>query len=995
MRDIDSDLLKEFLWSAKEDLQVCEDILLRLEQGQAESAEEDIKVLYRLCHSLKGSAGLVQLAALERAAHASEELLERFRDHPHRLEARHLAALLIFIDATKQVLEVVEASGKESGEWFDDFHDALARCAAAEDDRNQPGTTELAAALELADNIMADLPAGENNSRPAMETCGYLAQENPPLADSDIEEHPLETKPKHKKDGSTHIRPRATPEPAPEAEAEAVPKPVETGKGTESPPPPTAPAVESPAAPASAQSSVPASVSTPPPTATPPATSAPRPDSRPTAGKSAREATADTAVRVPIPLLDRLMNLVGELVLTRNRLLQQAGEIHDPALLATSQTLDQVTSELQDHIMRTRMQPVSSVFGKFPRIVRDLSRQLGKEVTLELSGEGTELDRTILESMRDPFTHILRNCLDHGLEDAQTRAAAGKPRTGTISINAYHEGGQVIVAVRDDGRGIDTQRVRDKAVAAGLLSKDQAAQLSENEAALLICHPGLSTAEEVTSISGRGVGMDVVRSNIEAIGGHLDIHTERGQGSCIRITIPLTLAIIPALMVTCDDRLFGIPQVNLIELVGVQPHDELVRIERVRGQEVLRLREQLLTIVRLRTVLGLPERPDPDNGMLFVAIVAAGDQRFGLVVDDILDTEEIVVKPLSRHLRSLAYYAGATIRGDGRICLILDMPGIMRAGRITTIDRAAQQDDTEFVDTDRFQEFLVFDLGNDEQFALPLLLVNRVEQHPARNLSRINNCNVILHGQELKPVIRLDEHGNAQPMQLDLASDDVVHLVQLTQANVGLLIKNVIDSVTVDLGATLDQTSILREETVSALAVVHDRPTALIDIYKLMDRAFPNSQTLNENAGLVVQRVTRPRTPHQGGPTARILYCEDAQFFQNVVANYLRDAGHQVDVLPDGQAGWDHLQAHPESYNLILTDLEMPHMNGWELMRAIRSLPAFDHLPLIALSSLHDEEARQCSLRAGATTHVVKLQKDQLLAVIDEVLSNAVQTQEG
>jgi len=894
---MDQELLKEFLWSTRDDIESFEQALMRLEQQESEDSAKDINHAYRICHSLKGSAGLLQLSELEKAAHTGENLLGSLRSDPTLLQGDHIASLLIFADGVKQTLDLAEREQREPDDAFDAFLDLL---------RDHIDTDEVA--------IVPD----------------------------------LDPKPKP---------------PAPTSATAAAPLP------PEAPPPPVTPQPASP----------------------------PEPSAPPEADKKEKKAQftppsapVETAIRVNVHLLNKMMNLLGELVLTRNRLLQIASEDDGSRLQATAQSLDQITSELQENIMRTRMQPVSSVFGKFPRIVRDLSRQLGKEVHLEMTGQETELDRSILESMRDPFTHLLRNCLDHGIEEPHQRAAAGKSSIGRIVLSARHEGGQVIVEVRDDGKGINLDRVKAKAIAAGLLSEEHAAAMSDAEAGMLICHPGLSTAEQVTNISGRGVGMDVVRSNIEAIGGSLDISSQVGAGTTMRIAIPLTLAIIPALMIACDGKLYGIPQINLVELVGLQPEEAINRIESVRGAEVFRLRDHLLTLVRLRSILGLPPaEPDPDQ-MLFVVVVAAGDQQFGLVVDDIHDTEEIVVKALSRQLSGIEHYAGATIRGDGSVCLILEMAGIVRAAKLSSGDSSdIRQGNTETEPVSEQQDFLVFHVGQT-RFAAPLQLVNRIEQHSRDHIKRLDGTTVLKRDRQLMPAIDLTDH-----IGIEAGSNYDNYQVIITQVRggIGILADEVVDSMRLDLTQTIDDPGVLRNPAYSAICLVDDHPTILLDVYNLIKQAFPD--TSEPSSGNQIVPNPAPISPRDGGPEGRILYCEDAPFFQKVVANYLREAGHQVDVVANGQVGWERLQQHADRYNLILTDLEMPVMDGWELMRAVRSLPDLNHLPLLALTSQSDEQARQQSMRAGADDHVVKLQRDELLVAINDLITQRLPTGSG
>ncbi len=385
-------------------------------------------------------------------------------------------------------------------------------------------------------------------------------------------------------------------------------------------------------------------------------------------------AAVDANIRVGVGLLDRLMDLVGELVLTRNQILQFNIEREDPALNATSQRLNLITTELQEGVMKTRMQPIGVVWNKLPRVVRDMATTLGKQIQLQMDGAETELDRTIIEAIKDPLMHLVRNSCDHGIESPEVRIRAGKSPQGILTLRAYHEGGQVNIEIGDDGAGIDVARVKQKALDNGLLRPEQAEKLSDREALGLIFQPGFSTAQTVTNFSGRGVGMDVVKSHIEKIGGVVDILSRLGEGATVKIRIPLTLAIIPGLVITSGGERFVIPQVSLLELIRLESDASGKHIEYVHGTPVYRRRGSLLPIAYLNQILGL-KSAGHDEAVSMV-VLQAEDRQFGLVVDGINDTQEIVVKPLGKQLKGLTLYAGATIMGDGRVALILDVLGI-------------------------------------------------------------------------------------------------------------------------------------------------------------------------------------------------------------------------------------------------------------------------------------------------------------------------------
>ena len=461
---------------------------------------------------------------------------------------------------------------------------------------------------------------------------------------------------------------------------------------------------------------------------------------------------ADTSVRVDVALLDKLMNLVGELVLTRNQILQFAAKQDDSSMATSAQHLNLVTTELQESVMKTRMQPIGHVWSKFPRILRDLSQSLGKKVALVLEGQETELDRTIIEAIKDPLTHIVRNSVDHGIESPERRRASGKPEQGTLRLRAYHEGGQVVIEIADDGAGISADRVRAKAVQKGLITLDRAARMTERELIELVFQPGFSTAEAVTNVSGRGVGMDVVKTNIEKIGGTIDITSRVGAGTTLKIKIPLTLAIIPALVVATGGHRYAIPQVSLVELVRLE--GELANLERIHGSPVYRLRGNLLPIVYLHETLGVSSSRH-DEDALHIVVLQAGDTSFGLVVDAIHDTEEIVVKPLSKVLKRAATYAGATIMGDGRVALILDAMGLAQRSHVLSAasDRAKADHGNKAAAAETKVPLLLFSVRGQSRMALPLAEVARLEEFAPSAVERAGDAAVVQYRGEIMPLV--------------------------------------------------------------------------------------------------------------------------------------------------------------------------------------------------------------------------------------------------
>lgn len=551
--------------------------------------------------------------------------------------------------------------------------------------------------------------------------------------------------------------------------------------------------------------------------------------------------SSESNVRVGVGLLDKLMNLVGELVLARNQVLQLNLGREEAALAAASQRLNLVTTELQEEVMKTRLQPIGNVWAKFPRVVRDLAHELNKRVRLEMDGKETELDRTIIEAIKDPLTHLVRNAVDHGIEVPELRRAAGKPEEGLLSVHAYHEGGQVNIEIRDDGKGINVARVKAKAVEQGLLNADQAARLTEREALHLIFHPGLSTAEKVTNVSGRGVGMDVVKTNIEKIGGAVDVQSEPGRGTAIKIKIPLTLAIIPALMVSCDGDRYAIPQVGLVELLRLEPDQARKGIETILDAPVYRLRGQLLPLVRLSEVLGIAGNASAGDGAVNIVVVQADGQQFGLIVDRVNDTQEIVVKPLGKHLKGLAVFAGATILGDGKVALILDVLGLAQRARVFARSReqkqtAAQAGGAQTAGGEQ-RRLLLFDIGEANRLAIDLATVGRLEKFPRSIVERAGGREVVQYRDHIINLLRLSECVGAGGMAAE--EGDTLHVVVYSESGrtVALVVGHILDIVEERVRLQADGA----RAGVMGRAVIQGRVTELLDvpgIVRQFDPAF-------------------------------------------------------------------------------------------------------------------------------------------------------------
>jgi two-component system chemotaxis sensor kinase CheA len=684
-----------------------------------------LAAIFRTIHTIKGTSGFLAFGRLEKLTHAGESLLSKLRDGALTLNAPMTSALLAMVDRVRRMLASIEAGNGEGDTAIDDM---IATLLAFAD--GQPGA--------------AGHDAAPADAAPAESAPAEAAPEAPAVS-------------------------AAAPPPAPVAAASEPAAPVA----------PAAPAAAPPAAAPAAAAAAPPKAVAPAPTK-----AAKADDDAPESGPS----LADNSVRLDVSLLDRLMNLVGELVLARNQILRLSVDSEDALLAGASQRLSMVTTELQQSVMKTRMQPIGSVWNKLPRVVRDVAMKCGKQVRVEMVGKGTDLDRTILEAIKDPLTHIVRNAVDHGLESPDARATAGKARTGTITLCAFHEGGQVNIEIADDGRGIDVEAVRDKAVQRGLVPAERAARMSDREVARFVFLPGFSTAKVISSVSGRGVGMDVVKTNVEKIGGTVDIESTFGVGTTIRIKIPLTLAIVPALIVECADERYAIPQVSLLELVRLQPEQKGRQLEHLHGVAFYRLRGNLLPLVDLRAVLGRPGAAEASH----IVVLQANGQQFGLLVDAVRDTEEIVVKPLGKELKSLNAFAGATIMGDGRVALIVDVPGVAALANIMLERemRKAQSSTSTATSAADVTTYLLFNAAGGRAMAVPLDTIDRLEEFPSSRIERVRGSPVVQYRNSILPLVDL-----SSVVGEGASACNIIVYSGSTGRSVGVIVDRIIDVV--------------------------------------------------------------------------------------------------------------------------------------------------------------------------------------------------------
>ena len=1063
----DDEILAEFIEESNEHLDGIENDLLAIEEAGAEINQDLVNKVFRSIHSIKGGAGFLELNTVKGLAHGAENVLNQIRDRVLIPTPEIISHLL---DATDMLTRLL-ASKEEGNEDISGILAALTssvsqpRIVIPEDSppaHQAPTETVLSEKTGVLDlfsitteeitkavnsgqyifviklDLIADVKSKGKTAAALFEElqklgtflgCRDAAGVSVDLgSDQEVANQPVvillatiieATLLTHFFDVSEEAILLI-----PFSELVAEPPPRRTPKTAEDksappPPPSVAPQPSSPPQPA-AEASPPTTVKE---------------------IKGARKTvTPESSLRVNVKILDNLMTLAGELVLTRNQLIQTVNSNQIQGMDNISQRLDLVTSELQESIMSTRMQPVGNVFNKFKRIVRDLSMGLGKEIDLVIDGSEVELDKTIIEAIGDPLTHLVRNSVDHGIEMPDIREQNDKPREGTLHLSAFHEGGHVIIEIEDDGAGIDTEKVKEKALAMGSHDRAQLDAMSEKELAKLIFLPGLSTAQKVTDVSGRGVGMDVVHANLARIGGVFDIETKLKKGMTISIKLPLTLAIIPSLIVTLQKERYAIPQVNMVELVRIPAAQVKEKIESIGSALVMRLRGDLLPLIHLSDVLGIKERTytdlyieekfpcrrtriadrrsavkhltppqDPDavgataettegniqeNGdasapeaidekrkakdrrtnplsAYNILVVAAGNFHYGLIVDKLLDSEEIVVKPLGSHLRECESYAGATIQGDGKVALILDVVGISKMMNLSMLSDQMKNklDAKEELIKQDMQPLLIVKNTPKEQMAVPLDLVSRIEKIKNSNIEITGGRQNIQYRGGTLPLFTVDEVAEVTPRD-KTAKNSYVVVFQVGGKEVGILVAATLDIVKVK--PDIDDIT-HKQPGIMGSAIIMDQITLLVDLYGIISTLMPEW----------IPAATRDMRSSKKSST--ILIVEDSKFFMNQFCDFVTEAGYTPLKAFDGQEALKILDK--ESVGLILTDIEMPNMDGLEMTKHIRSNPEMKDLPIIAVTSVAGDAAEKRGIQAGVNEYMIKLDREKIISTIDRYLS--------
>ena len=921
------DLISEFITETVESLALLDNELVNLEQNP-----DDVAILsniFRVMHTIKGTCGFLGLPRLEGVAHASENVLGKIRDRQLQATPQAISLVLESLDCIKGLIDHLSNHGSEPEGSDDELKRRLNHFA-------ETGQVETSGASASASAAPAEPASAMNGTNGAHNPFPFFKGEDDPEIAAAIEKLMAE---------QTGAAPAAAPAPAaaaPQAETLSVPKA------------PPAAAVAEEAAPAKS-----AAANKAPP--------AKADDKDAGAGDSANQ-----SIRVNINVLENLMQMVSELVLTRNQLMQIARTKDDKEFLTPLQQLSLITTELQEGVMKTRMQPIGNAWSKFPRLIRDLSMELGKKIELKMIGAETDLDRQLLEVIKDPLTHMVRNSCDHGLETPDVRRAAGKPETGTVTLSAYHEGGHIIIEIADDGRGINIERVKQKALENGLATEAELATMTEKQIAQYIFAAGFSTAEKVTAVSGRGVGMDVVRTNIQKIGGTIDLDSSWGKGSTVAIKIPLTLAIVSVLLVEAGGQKFGVPQINVVELVRVSP-DSSLAMEKINDSLVLRLRDKLLPLGTLSQMLGFNvSTQDLMQREMYIVVCKVGAYEFGIVVDRVFDTEEIVVKPVAEILKSLSIYSGNTILGDGSVIMILDANGLARSvGSSEMATRSSGQDVAALslgAENEHLISFLLFTMGKGAPKAVPLELVSRLEEVDVSAIEIADDYPVVQYRGELMRLVTLDD-------SFSIPNTGMVDVIVFSYDKkvIGLVVKDIIDIVHAPFDIKISSKD-AKEHGYLGSMVIAGKTTDVVDVAHL----------LSDMIGEVVSDAQKKK--HAGFQDFKLLLVEDSPFFRNLTVPLLSAAGYKVTAAEDARHALDELSQ--KKYDMIVTDIEMPGMDGFDFATACRSNPNINGIPIVAYTSTVSDEIVKRTKNVGMQDCIMKTDRPGLLESVARCLTS-------
>jgi len=1010
----DNELFENFQVESNENLDLVEEALLTLEEDGCD--DETINCLFRAIHSVKGGSAFLNLHDIERLSHSAESLLGKVRDKEIDLTTESINVLLESIDLLKKMLQSPQSAESENvkglvarlekcitpdstgnrqiGNAQEIFQNTLQDTARIGGLLQNVSTNHQLYSIyfdpsEAADNnkiesAVLDEMAGQLDSiAPIVEPAsnwGTLLREGraePVFVTSEYNYDKLSMEIPLDKKNILQIN-----------KADFIPRQKSNKKAVNGRAAPEHPADVTSVVSGTDKKHIPSK---------PPAT----PGKKKTTAPSASNAQKQT-IRLSVSVLDELLELIGGVVLGRNQCITKFD--NDPSFNALSQSI----TKLHQQVIQTRMQPIGTIFEKFKRTVRDLSKKLDKKIELHIEGGEIELDRTILEALSDPLTHLVRNSADHGIDTMDERTSAGKQIVGNIHLRAYHESGQILIEVEDDGRGINYQVIKAKALEKGIISPEQSEEMTEHEIINLIFHPGFSTRDTATEMSGRGVGMDVVRTNLEKLGCEVDIQTTFGKGTLVSARIPLTQAIvnssvISGLIIQIGSFTLAIPQLAVSEIIRLSPEDKSNRISTIKGQEVFKLRDKIIPLVHLEDILDIPrtyidpvtgktgpdkrvkledrrgpseaieaERRDTKDrrkrGLIFLVLQYKQDY-FGVLVDKIVGTEEIVVKRLPRIIKHRRVFAGSTVLGRGRVSLILDINGMVEKADLRFDKKSATSFDTLFTkkeSNDVRQQVIIFNNAEEEFFAIPVNLLSEIDRFEVKEIQRVGKKEFIRrHGMSV-PLLRLENHLEVNP--ITPREKNTVIIPTRVRYATGIVANKLIacDYLPEDLN-TLEAD----ERGILGTFFYQNKMITLLDIFALLHNDDPTKYK-----GMINDELQ----------FCRLLFVEDQPFFRQLVSQYFRSFGiRNIVIAEDGEEALGILHKQHNDFDLVVSDIEMPRMNGYQLVSNIKSTPAMQHLPVMALTSLAGEDHERRGKESGFDAYEVKIDKERVIRTLNEL----------
>ncbi|XZE52644.1 Hpt domain-containing protein [Planctomycetaceae bacterium SH139] len=997
---VDPELLAEFVSEAVQGLQDVEQDLLSLEGAETIDSEL-VNRVFRAVHTIKGNAGYMGLENLVRVAHRAEALLDGLRDGSRQPSPEVTDAVLAAIDALNAMLAEADL-----GQSFD-ASTALAKLAHAlgEASANQCAARGQLATLadwqraaEISEGLfpafalnvelsaLHELIDSKEGILDGLNSLGKVLHASVPVEQlNSVESGPCtiffetvldaDMLRSHFSLGEDQVIALAD---GPPAHLQAAVSGSPTRQATSDPP-----KVAHATAPKEA---VREKQAEPSPAASKPVAAKPTPAKpTPTGGASGGggagaskggAANADQTMRVPVRILHELLEWTGNMVMARNQLMNEFNFASSTAF----QTLSQAISGVHETVIQTRMQTTGTLFERYRRVVRDLARKLGKEVSFHIVGGDLELDRTILESFADPLTHLVRNCMDHALETPQEREAAGKNRQGNIYLKSYIQSGEIILEVQDDGRGIHAEKVCEKAIEKGVITAEYAAGLTENEKVMLIFAAGFSTKDQASDVSGRGVGMDVVKNNIEGVGGALEVRTKVGEGATFAARLPLAKALVSssltaALIIEIDRERFAIPETAISEIIRYDDHTRS-RMHRVDGRDVYQLRDQLVALVDLRDALAITKDEtgsnQADNPEACLVIIQYRTHLFGCIVDQVKGMQEIIVRSTPRLLEGCTVFSGHTVLGDGRVALILDSNGIVNKLGLEFGEKKKPTRQRESVDRwdgkqeSATQKMLLFNYAEREYFAIPLELVALIERLDTRDIKVVGENEFCQFKNETVSVMRLDKFLPISPLSPEHREYCLIRPAAV-EYPIGLITGTDVSVLQV---AETFETRLDDGNGVVGTFTHQDKLVMLLDLFSIFEKHAPEKLKAEESAT----------------DNAKILVAEDSLFFRKLISQYMSRPEWDIEIVNDGLEAWERLQQEPTRFNLVISDINMPRMDGFELASRIRDDRRFDRLPLVALTTMSDDHFRQKGLDLGFDRYVIKIDKREVRGTVAECL---------